>query len=673
MPILTATNIRHNYGQRMILDGVSLSLEPGQRVGIVGRNGCGKSTLMKALEGVLTPDYGEVILGKGFASAYLKQDVTFEPGETLRTAAESAFEKLHDLHRDLNHVFHLMETAEGEALDRLLKKQERLEGEIDGAGGYTIDHKIEQVLHGLGFSDKQFSIPVESLSGGQRNRLALAICLLKEPDLLLLDEPTNHLDIDGRLWLERFLVDEFRGAVILISHDRYMLDNVVTRIIEVENGRLIDYPGNYEAFREIRSQRRLSMLRAFENQQTQFKKEEAYIRKYKAGQRAKQAKGRATKLERAKGSSDLERPMDVEVMRLRLPKAERTGDIVATARGISKSYPADDGSIKTLFHELDMIIGRGDRWAIIGPNGAGKSTLVRCLLKEQEVDEGVVNLGSSLKVGYYRQGHDHIDGSRKVYEYLQEVILKEAPGTQMSEQGARDLAGAFLFSGSEQEREIGVLSGGERARAVLAGLLASAKNVLVLDEPTNHLDIPSAERLEDVLQPDDEETGRPGFSGVLILISHDRALIDATCDHLMVFDGNGGVTTFNGNYTEWTEKQAEIQKQANAEESAAKARKEHADKQRKTQEQAADAQVKAQSQRAKSAAANPFAKMSSDKLEQRIATVEARIKDIDEKLLSDQVWKNPAKAATFGTERSSLAAELEGLEYEYFSRQNAGR
>jgi len=230
-----------------------------------------------------------------------------------------------------------------------------------------------------------------------------------------------------------------------------------------------------------------------------------------------------------------------------------------------------------------------------------------------------------------------------------------------------------LFSGSEQEREIGVLSGGERARAVLAGLLASAKNVLVLDEPTNHLDIPSAERLEDVLQPDDEETGRPGFSGVLILISHDRALIDATCDHLMVFDGNGGVTTFNGNYTEWTEKQAEIQKQANAEESAAKARKEHADKQRKTQEQAADAQVKAQSQRAKSAAANPFAKMSSDKLEQRIATVEARIKDIDEKLLSDQVWKNPAKAATFGTERSSLAAELEGLEYEYFSRQNAGR
>ena len=363
--------------------------------------------------------------------------------------------------------------------------------------------------------------------------------------------------------------------MLLISHDRYLLDNVVKRIVETEAGRLIDYPGNYEAFREIRAERRLTMHRAFQAQQTKFKKEEAFIRKYKAGQRAKQARGRETRLIREKDSNTLERPMEMEVFGFELPKAERTSDVVISARGLSKKYLRDDGTEKVLFDGLDFSIARGERWGIIGPNGAGKTTLVRCLLKDLEPDAGVVRLGTNLKVGYYRQTHEGIDPDLPVYRYLQNVILKENAGLLLSEQQARNLAGAFLFSGDEQLKELGLLSGGERSRAVLAGLLASAKNVLVLDEPTNHLDIPSAERLEEALSMDG------GYDGTLILISHDRALIDATCDHMIALHGDRTADVVLGNYSDWHEK-AEARRK---EEAAAAKGAEAAERRREEAEQ----------------------------------------------------------------------------------------
>ncbi len=660
MPILAATNLGLSFGTRTILGGVSLSIEPGERVGVVGRNGTGKSTLLKVLAGLVKPDAGEVVLNRGARAGYLHQDPKLDPDETLRGAAEAAFEQLHELHRRLDEVFHKMETAEGDELERLMKLQSRLETEMEAAGGYAIDHKIESVLHGLGFSDAQFTVPIRGLSGGQKGRVALARLLLEEPDVLLLDEPTNHLDIEGRLWLERFLTEEFRGAVLLISHDRYLLDNVVTRIIEVEDARLIDYPGNYEDFREIRHMRRLTQLRAFENQQTQFKKEEAFIRRYRAGQRAKQAQGRLSKLERAKEGS-LERPAEMGVMRLKLPKADRTGDLVVSARGITKAYARDDGTTQTLFKNLDLMVSRGERWGIIGPNGAGKSTLVRCLLREQTLDEGVVNLGSNLKIGHYKQTHEHLNPDETVVRYLQGVILRENPTQALSEQQARDLAGAFHFSGGEQDRELGSLSGGERSRAVLAGLLASAKNVLVLDEPTNHLDIPSAERLEEALRFPEDERDDEAYGGVLILISHDRALIDATCDHLLILDGRGNVQVFHGNYTDWHEKEVERQKAQAAAEAEAKARRETADRARQAAEAAKAAKPAPSSK-------NPLAKLKTEQLEERIAKIEKRIKEIDDLLASDEVWKNPVKGQALGEERTRLAAELEPLEYEYFSR-----
>ncbi len=665
MPVLTATNIRHNFGQRVLLEGVSFSIEPGQRVGMVGRNGTGKSTLLKIMAGLVVQDHGTVALSKGCRAGYLHQDPNLDPEETLRGAAEAAFARLHDLHRELDALYEKMATAEGADLDRLLKRQTVLEHAMEEAGGFAVDHKIDAVLHGLGFADSQFGVKVSGLSGGQKGRVALAKLLLEEPDVLLLDEPTNHLDLDGRLWLEAFLKDEYRGAVVLISHDRYLLDNVVERIVEVEQGRLIDYPGNYEDFREIRAQRRLSQLRAFENEQDRFKKEEAYIRRYRAGQRAKQAQGRLSKLDRAKAATTLERPMEVEAFKLELPKAPRSGDVVLAARGISKQYTGDDGAAKVLFNNIDVVISRGERWGIIGPNGAGKSTLVRVLLKEQEPDTGTVRQGSSVIVGHYRQTHEHLPMDKPVYRYLQDVILKETGGTLLSEQQARNLAGAFLFSGEEQEKELGVLSGGERSRAVMAALLASAKNVLVMDEPTNHLDIPSAERLEEALSRPDEEAGTDGYEGTLILISHDRALIDATCDHLLVLDGKGRCETFTGSYTEWHERAVKSKQQAMRAAAAERERKEAAEKARR---EAEERRARGGQQQAEAGKKNPLARLSVDDLEKRIEKIQTRIKGIDAEMGTPEVWRDPRRCHTLGEERARLAAELEPLEFEWMGR-----
>ncbi|MEM8834854.1 MAG: ABC-F family ATP-binding cassette domain-containing protein [Planctomycetota bacterium] len=658
MPVLAATNVHHAYGERVILDGVSLSIEAGERVGVVGRNGTGKSTLIKALAGTFKPDKGDIFLQRGCRAGYLTQDPDLDPTETLREAAEGAFADLHAAHKKLEHVFEQMASAEGDPLEKLLKEQTRLEERIEALGGYAIDHKIDAVLHGLGFTDAQFGVPVGSLSGGQKARLALARLLLEGPDVLLLDEPTNHLDLAGRLWLEDFLKEEYHGAVLLISHDRYLLDNVVTRIVETEAGRLIDYPGNYQKFRELRADRRLAQYRAFENQQTRFKKEEQFIARYKAGQRAKQARGRESRLEREREQASIEKPLEVDTFSMVLPKAPRSGDLAVVARGISKAYPTDSGSDKILFNDLDITIERGERWGIIGPNGAGKTTLVRCMLGEQQADAGTAKLGSGVITGYFKQSHEGLNLEQPVYRFLQNVILKESPDKPLSEQQARNLAGAFLFSGDEQEKELTFLSGGERARAVLASLLASGKNLLILDEPTNHLDIPSAERLEEAL------SSEGGFEHTLILISHDRALIDACCDHLLVLDGEGGAEPFLGNYTDWhTREQKRAAERTQAAQDA-KARQEAEDKKRRIAE---DKQKR--EQRASSGPSqNALERLKTDQLEKKIETIETRIREIDASMSDPDIWSNAKKCAKLGDERASLVAELEPLEFEWMRR-----
>ena len=657
MPILGGANISHAYGNDVVLENCSISVEPGERVGLVGRNGAGKSTLLKALGGILAPDSGTVTLQRGARATYLKQDPDLDPDETLRDAAEGAFAALHALHQDLDGVFEKMGSLEGDALAKLMREQERLEKEIEAAGGYAIDHKIEEVLHGLGFTDSQFGILVKDLSGGQKGRLALARALLEQPDVLLLDEPTNHLDLSGREWLESFLRDEYKGAVIMVSHDRYLLDRVVDRIAEVEQGRVIDYPGSYTTFRKLRAERREAQMRAYEKQQTEFKREEAFIRKYKAGQRAKQAKGRESRLDRAKASSTLERPMELAELRLSLAKAERTGDIVVAARGLSKKYTNDDGTDKVLFDDLSLKIGRGERWGIIGPNGAGKTTLVRTLLGDISPDSGSVKLGTKLEVGYFRQTDQGLNPEMSLYRQMQALVKKETDEkVLLSEQESRNLAGAFLFSGRDQEKEVGVLSGGERARVRLASLLACAKNVLVLDEPTNHLDIPSAERIEEALatpDPDDPKQGGT-FDGTLLLISHDRALIDATCDHLLILDGQGGAEVFAGTYSEWHER-------------STRRREGDAAARRETNRQAArsNGKVEVPAPRPKDEPRSKYSWMPLEKIEEKIEHLEGRVTEIDRELADPDVWTDVERANKLTDERDGLKAELEPLEAEW--------
>ncbi|MAO19646.1 MAG: hypothetical protein CMJ35_01830 [Phycisphaerae bacterium] len=659
MPILTGTNLSLSFGEREILRGVSLSVEPGEKIGIVGRNGTGKSTLLKMLCGLMTPDSGSVSASQGVRVGYLHQNPNLEPDDTLKEATARAFEVVDQLHEQLDGLYHDMAEAKGEALEKLLKEQERIEKAIEAAGGYSNEHKVEMILHGLGFSDDQFDIKVRDLSGGQKARVALGRLLLENPGVLLLDEPTNHLDVAGREWLETFLSEEYPGAVILISHDRYLLDKVVSRIIEVEDGRLLDYPGNYAAFRKQRIERRVTMLRAWEKQQTMFKREEAYIRQYKAGQRAKQAKGRESKLERAKEDA-LERPVEFDNMKLNLPKAERTGDIVISTRELSKSYPNEDGTTKVLFHDLALHIERGQRWGIIGPNGAGKTTLVRCMLGELDADRGSIKLGSRLAVGYFSQNRDDLDPEKTVYRHIQDTVRKATDERiMMSEQDARNLAGAFLFSGRDQEKQLGVMSGGEQARAVLAGLLASAKNVLVLDEPTNHLDIQASERLEDTLartheNPMTGEKTEGEFDGTILLISHDRALIDAVCDHILVLDGEGNAEVFPGTYSDWKLTQAERSSGPQVQ-----------SKQSKLTEPTIS---KPASKPMDSGEKSRFSWMPLKKIEERMNDLGIEVRKLDAELGGTEVWTDYERANALSEKRDEMQAELDELETEWLRK-----
>ncbi len=649
MPLLTLANVTVAYGTHVVLDEVTVSVDPGEKVGLIGRNGCGKTTLMRVMQGDLQPDAGTVQLSRGAAVGYLRQDPDFDPDETVRDAAEGAFAKLHQLHVALDAAYHDMAEATGVQLERLLKRQARLETEMEAAGGYAINHRIEASLHGLGFSDTQMALKTSVLSGGQLSRLGLARLLLEEPDLLLLDEPTNHLDIEGRKWLEQFLAEEYRGAVIIVSHDRWLLDRVVSRIVEVDRGSVLEYPGNYHKYVALRDQNRLTHKRTYEKQLDKIRREEQYIRRYKAGQRARQARGRESKLDRFKANELVDRPVELDVMHLTLPRAPRSGDQVLTADRVGKRY--DD---TVLFEDLSMSLTRGDRIGIIGPNGAGKTTLVNCLLGDLAPDTGSVRVGSRMSIGYYRQIPRDLDESMEVWRYLQSVIVSLDGQVRASEQQARDLAGAFLFSGMEQDKTLGDMSGGERSRAVLAGLVAGAHNLLVLDEPTNHLDIPSAERLERALS---SEASEGGYEGTLILVTHDRALIEATCDQLLVLDGAGGARHFQGRYSQWATRDDD-ERTGPAPAGIATA-----------------VPARRRRRKAKAEAAgrgSAVERISLDRLEKQIEETEQRIGTIDGLLLDAEVYTDGERCRDLQAERESLNKVLRPLEEEWSRRAADG-
>jgi len=655
MALLSVANLEWSVGDRLLLDGVNLTLEAGEHVGVVGRNGTGKSSLMKLIAGLegLKHDAGQIQVARSASVGYLHQDHKLDPERTCREEAATAMAHLAQLHERMEQLTHAMAEAEGEQLEKYLRAYERLEHRIEIAGGYAADHQMDATLHGVGLDDPFFNVKVRDLSGGQKGRLALAKLLLSQPDLLLLDEPTNHLDIAGREWLEDYL-QQYSGAVLMISHDRWLLDRVVTKIYELEDGRLIEYPGNYQKYRELRAEWLLTQQRAYEKQQVKIRHEQGFIDRYRAGQRAKQAKGREKRLERFK-QDVIDKPVESKTMNLQFEPAKRSGDVVLGIDGVSKRYDE-----KVLFEKLSFTLKRGDRIGIIGPNGSGKSTLVRVMLEQQEPDRGRVRLGSNVSVGHYAQTHEHLNDSLSVIDYLRKYAGLDAG---RSDQSARDLAGAFLFSGDDQDKHLGVLSGGERSRCVLASIVAGRHNLLVLDEPTNHLDIPSAERLEESLKSYCKIGQRKREqAGTLVLITHDRMLLEDLVDQLLVFDGHGNVRHYIGTYSEWLSEQ---QQQRDAEAARREAEtKAAARKREKAAPQAAP-------NKKQPSPGGAVTKLSQTKLETELAEIEASLQDVDGQLADPQVYRDGDRVRDLQQLRKQLQAKLEPLEEEWLRRADA--
>lgn len=530
MPLLSAVNLSKSYGSLDIFPEMSFRIPHRGRIGLVGANGVGKTTLLRILIGEEEPSSGSIHHARGIRVGYLPQESTLDSTRTLWAECLTVFQDLLNMQQEL----HTMEAAlEADPSNRgLVEEYGDLQTRFERMGGYEFENRTRITLSGLGFSRVEEKRPVSQLSGGQRTRALLAKLLLSEPDLLLLDEPTNHLDISAVEWLEAFFKD-WRGAVLIVSHDRYFLDQVTNLTWEMTPA-LEEYRGNYSAFLTQREEHYRRRLQEYQAQQEFIEKEEDYIRRNLAGQNTRQAQGRRTRLERMLHEARLTPPIERKTLRLHLVSSGRSGDLVLRTRGLSVGY-ADEG--RPLFNVDDLTLIRGECAAIIGPNGAGKTTFLKTILEQIPPYAGETLLGASLKIGYFAQAHEGLRSDYTLMEEIQSHMPKWLPAE------IRDYLAKFLFSGDDVFKEVGLLSGGERGRLALACLALQGANLLLLDEPTNHLDLPSQEILQTILSQ---------FQGTILLVSHDRFLIDALATQLWeVIPGQQKLVVFEGSYSEY--------------------------------------------------------------------------------------------------------------------------
>ena len=520
-----------SFGVRQVFSNVSFEIKEGDRIALVGPNGAGKSTLLKCILGIEELDEGQVVMSPVASIGYLQQDVNLGDA-SLAEEIEKAWEDVHALENKLQELTTYLETHEASESD--LQRLDYLQNRLEWLGGYDYEQKTKRIVYGLGFTDEDLYKPANAFSGGQKTRINLAKALVRRPDFLFLDEPTNHLDMEMLEWLEGYL-SSYRGGILIVSHDRYFMDRIVTGVVELDHHKATTYRGNYSRYVAQREERLKADTIAYEKQQEYIKKTEEYIDKYRAGIKSKMARGRQSQLNRLER---LEAPETSHLLDFKFPPAAMSADKVLVLDHVSIGYKTDD----PIIDDVSVVVRRGESVALIGPNGAGKSTMVKAIVGELFPTEGHIDIGNRVQVGYFSQEHEELHDR---WQVVDEIINNY----NFTEEKARNVLGSFLFKGDDVFKLVGDLSGGERARLALLKLFLQGDNFLILDEPTNHLDVPTREIVERALQQ---------FGGTCFIISHDRYFLDQVSTRTLVLE-NKGFTEYLGNYSYYKEKLKEQQ------------------------------------------------------------------------------------------------------------------
>ena len=629
--ILSCQGISKSFGEKVILEDASFHIEEREKAALIGNNGAGKTTLLRIIMNELHADSGQVVLMKDRQIGYLAQYQDVQGHRTVYEELLSTKQYIIDMEERMRSMELEMKHASGEELDRLMNSYTRLTHEFELENGYAYKSELMGVLNGLGFAEEDFNKQVATLSGGQKTRVALGKLLISKPDILLLDEPTNHLDMESIAWLETYLLN-YPGAVFIVSHDRYFLDKVVTKVVEIEAGHVRMYSGNYSAYAEKKAQLRDAQYKAYLNQQRDIKHQEAVIVKLKSFNREKSIKRAESREKMLNKIQRIEKPLEVQSqMRLSLEPRVVSGNDVLTVEELSKSFPQ-----QKLFSNISFQIKRGERVALIGNNGTGKTTMLKILNGLLDADAGSFSLGAKVQIGYYDQEHHVLHAEKTIFQEISDTY------PTLTETEIRNMLAAFLFTGDDVFKEISALSGGERGRVSLAKLMLSEANFLILDEPTNHLDIASKEILEEALN---------SYTGTVLYVSHDRYFINQTATRILDLT-NQSVVNYIGDYDYYLEKKEELTEKyaPSAAETSVESKEEAPSEGKLTWQQQKEEQARKRKQE------NEL-----KKVEKRIEELETRDKEIDDTLVLPDVCTNVGRCAELSREKDKIQQELEEL------------
>ena len=643
--ILACHNICKSFGTDVILKNASFHIQEHEKTALVGINGAGKTTLLRIIMGLEKSDEGEVTFARGTSVGYLAQMNMLSSGRSIYDEVCEVMRPVIDMEQSLRSMEDEMDQAEGTKLNELMERYHQTQTHFEQMGGYAWKSEISGILRGLGFTDDEFDKPVDTLSGGQKTRVALGKLLLSSPDLMLLDEPTNHLDMNSVEWLENYLLN-YRGAVLVVAHDRYFLNKVVTKVVEIDQGHVSTFSGDYTAYSEKKKKLRQSQLHAWQNQQEQIRHQEEVIAKLKSFNREKSIRRAESREKMLDKIERLEKPSaEISDMHLTLDARIESGKDVLSASGLSKSFEFP------LFENLDLEIRRGEKVALIGNNGTGKSTLLKILIGQMQPDRGSVTLGTNVNIGYYDQEHQILHPDKTLFEELQDTY-PELNNTQI-----RNTLASFLFTGDDVFKLVSELSGGERGRLSLAKLMLSKSNFLILDEPTNHLDIMSREILEDAVSL---------YTGTVLCVSHDRWFINRIATRILDLTGQT-LIEYLGNYDYYLEKHEDLTRRfvsADTHSSGGVISSSNVSHLAMSSSAPAgtDSEGKADWKKQKQELALARKRQARlNETEEKIASKEERSRQIDDLLSQEEVFTDLQQVTALGKEKEQIDQELESL------------